>query len=129
MDKTENRNKPTAVRARHFTHLGFCSYVSSDCIFLCQRQLCGRYDFQNRFLYLRTTIGFVWFRFIYENKTVKDQLVPLICLVLLPNFFCLKIQKYCFRICIRQRTDYYKRLITFIGLILISKPTQEETRF
>jgi hypothetical protein len=22
----------------------------------------------------------VWFRFIYENKTVKDQLVPLICL-------------------------------------------------
>jgi hypothetical protein len=24
MDKTENRNKPTAVRARHFTHLGFC---------------------------------------------------------------------------------------------------------
>jgi hypothetical protein len=33
------------------------------------------------FLYLRTTIGFVWFRFIYENKTVKDQLVPLICLV------------------------------------------------
>jgi hypothetical protein len=67
----------------------------------------SRYDFQNR-LYLRTTIGFVWFRFIYENKTVKDQLVPLICLVS-PALTFLLSEKYCFRICIRQRTDYYKR--------------------
>jgi hypothetical protein len=51
MDKTENRNKPTAVRARHFTSAFLLSYVSSNCIFnVNQRQLCGRDDFQNRFI-------------------------------------------------------------------------------
>jgi hypothetical protein len=78
MDKTENRNKPTAVRARHFTHLGFCFYVYS--VFNAVNDSSVGMIF--RLLPIPTDhYWVVWFRFIYENKTVKDQLVPLICLV------------------------------------------------
>jgi hypothetical protein len=51
---------------------------------------------------LRTIIRIVWFRSIYENKTVKDQFVPLICLLSPALTFLSEIQSIVFfRICIR----------------------------
>ncbi|PKH67638.1 sodium:solute symporter [Flavobacterium sp. ALD4] len=133
MDKTENRNKPTAVRARHFTHLGFCFLMFLVIVFfnaVNDSSVVGMIFRIASYTY-GPLLGLYGFGLFMKTKTVKDQFVPLICLLSPALTFLLSENSKLlfFGYVFDNELIIINGLITFIGLLLISKPTKEETRF
>ena len=76
-------------------------------------------------------LGLYCFGLFVKTKTVKDKLVPLICLVspALTFFISENSKTLFFGYVFDNELIIVNGLITFIGLLLISKPAVEETRF
>ena len=133
MDKMENATKPNMVRTRHFVHIGFSLLMFlvivlfnaiNDASVVSMIFKIASYTYG-------PLLGLYCFGLFMKTKTVHDKLVPLIC-VLSPAI--------CFLINYNSAAllgDYVidneliiiNGLITFIGLLLISKPATKETRF
>jgi Na+/proline symporter len=133
MDKPENAAKPNMVRIRHFVHIGFSTLMFlvillfnaiNDASVVSMIFKIASYTYG-------PLLGLFCFGMFMKTKTVHDKLVPFIC-VLSPAI--------CFLISFNSATlfgDYVidneliiiNGLITFIGLLLISKPATSQTQF
>jgi len=133
MDKVENQNKPNVIRTRHFVHVGFSFMMFlvivvfnaiNDASVVSMIFKIASYTYG-------PLLGLYAFGLFMKSKTVHDKLVPVIC-VLSPAI--------CFLISYNSSLlfgDYIfdneliivNGLITFIGLLLISKPATEQTQF
>ena len=133
MDKAENLNKPNIVKTRHFVHIGFSilmflviivfNAINDDSVV--------KMVFKIASYTYGPLLGLYAFGLFVKSKTVHDKLVPFICLIS---------PAICFLITQNSATLFGKYvidnelivingLITFIGLLLISKPATKETRF
>ena len=133
MDKTENANKPNVVRTRHFVHVGFSFLmflviiifnVINDASVVTMIFKVASYTYG-------PLLGLYAFGLFMKSKTVHDKLVPFVC-VLSPAI-CFFITKYSSLFLgsyvIDNELIIVNGLITFIGLLMISKPAKENTQF
>ncbi len=133
MDKAENSNKPNVVRTRHFVHIGF-----SFLMFLVIVLFIAINDasvvsmiFKIASYTYGPLLGLYAFGLFVKSKTVHDKLVPLVCVV--APAICFAISKnsaalfgdYVFD----NELIIVNGLITFLGLWLISRPADKQTRF
>ncbi|NHM06473.1 sodium:solute symporter [Flavobacterium sp. CYK-4] len=133
MDKTENQNKPNIVRTRHSVHIAF-----SFLMFLVIVAFNAINDasvvsmiFKIASYTYGPLLGLYAFGLFVKTKTVHDKLVPYIC-VLSPAI-CFLISKnsallfgdYVFD----NELIIVNGLITFLGLMAISKPAVSQTKF
>jgi hypothetical protein len=133
MDKAENAAKANMVRTRHLVHIGFSTLMFlvillfnaiNDASVVSMIFKIASYTYG-------PLLGLFCFGLFMKTKTVHDKLVPIIC-VLSPAI--------CFLISYNSETlfgDYVidneliiiNGLITFIGLLMISKPATSQTVF
>lgn len=133
MDKAENAAKTNMVRTRHFVHIGFSTLMFlvillfnaiNDASVVSMIFKIASYTYG-------PLLGLFCFGLFMKTKTVHDKLVPFIC-VLSPAI--------CFLISLNSAAlfgDYVidneliiiNGLITFLGLLLISKPATSQTEF
>lgn len=133
MDKEENQNKPNIVRTRHLVHVGFSALMFLVIIIF--NSLNDKSVVTMIFKVASYTygplLGLYAFGLFMKSKTVHDRFVPLIC-VLSPAI-CFFISKYSADLfgnyVIDNELIIINGLITFLGLLLISKPATENTRY
>lgn len=133
MDKTENANKPNIVRTRHFVHIGFSILMFlvivifnsiNDASVVSMIFKIASYTYG-------PLLGLYAFGLFMKSKTVHGKLIPVICIV--SPLICFLISKYSYLFLGDYVFDneliIVNGLITFGGLLLISKPATEQTRF
>lgn len=133
MDKAENADKPNAVRTRHFVHIGFSllMFVVILIIYLLNSDSVVSLIFKIAAYTYGPLLGLYSFGLFMKTKTVKDKWVPIICILAPTITFIISINsKVLF-----GNYEFAEELIivnaglTFLGLLLISKPATSETRF
>jgi hypothetical protein len=133
MDKTENQNKPNIIRTRHFVHIGFSMLMFLVIIIF--NSLNDKSVVTMIFKVASYTygplLGLYAFGLFVKSKTVHDKFVPFICL--LSPVICFLINKNSAALfgnyVIDNELIIVNGLITFLGLLLISKPATENTRY
>lgn len=133
MDKAENLNKPNVIRTRHFVHVGFSFLMFLVIVFfnsINDSSVVGMIFRVASYTY-GPLLGLYCFGLFVKTKTVKDKLVPIICLIApAVTFFISENSKTLFfGYVFDNELIIVNAFITFIGLLLISKPAIKETRF
>ncbi len=133
MDKAANVSNPNMVLTRHFVHIGFSllMFVVILVIYLLNNDSVVSLIFKVAAYTYGPLLGLYAFGLLMKRKTVKDVFVPLIC-VLAPaiTFVISSYSKELF-----GAYEFAEELIilngglTFLGLLLISKPAVARTRF
>jgi Na+/proline symporter len=133
MDKTENSHKTDMVRTRHFVHIGFSILMFlviiifnaiNDASVVSMIFKIASYTYG-------PLLGLYAFGLFMKSKTVHDKFVPYVCL--LSPAICFAISKnsallfgdYVFD----NELIIVNGLLTFLGLLLISKPAVLQTKF
>jgi Na+/proline symporter len=133
MDKAENQNKPNIVRTRHWVHVGFSFLMFLVIVFFnaVNDASVVKMIFKIASYTYGPLLGLYAFGLFVKSKTVHDKFVPLVC-VLSPAI-CFFISKYSADLfgdyVLDNELIIVNGLITFIGLLLISKPATENTRY
>lgn len=133
MDKTENLNKPNVVRTRHFVHLSF-SFLMFLVIILFNTvndsSVVGMIFRVASYTY-GPLLGLYCFGLFMKSKTVSDKLVPFICILAPALTFLIteNSKTLFFGYVFDNELIIVNGLITFIGLLLISKPSIEKITF
>ena len=133
MDKTENQNKPNIVKTRHFVHVGFSLLMFIVIVIFnsINDNSVVEMVFKIASYTYGPLLGLYGFGLFVKTKTVKDKFVPIICAIA---------PALCLYISINSKSlfgDYIigneliilNGLITFLGLLLISKPATNLTKF
>ena len=133
MDKAANQNKPNMVRNRHLVHIGFSLLMFL--VILLFNSLTDQSVVSMIFTVASYTygplLGLYAFGLFMQSKTVRDKWVPAICVVSPLITFWINshatewFSGYIFSV----EIIIVNGLITFMGLLLISKSTQENTRY
>ena len=133
MDKAANQNKPNIVRNRHLVHIGFSLLMFL--VILLFNSLTDQSVVSMIFTVASYTygplLGLYAFGLFMKSKTVHDKLVPIICVVAPLITFWINshasewFSGYVFSV----EIIIVNGLITFLGLLLISKSTQENTLY
>jgi Na+/proline symporter len=133
MDKAENQNKPNIVRTRHLVHVGF-SFLMFLVIILFNAvndASVVKMIFKIASYTYGPLLGLYAFGLFMKSKTVHDKLVPFVCVI--APAICFFISKYSAELLGDYTLDneliIVNGCITFIGLLLISKPATENTRY
>ena len=130
-DKIEYDKK--LVRTRHLVHLGFSLLLFLVIIIF--NSLNDKSVVTMIFKVASYTygplLGLYAFGLFMKTKTVHDKFVPFVCVISpLICFFITKYSAYLFgKYVIDNELIIINGLITFLGLLLISKPATKETRF
>ena len=133
MDKTENQNKPNIVKTRHFVHIGFSllMFVVIVIFNTINDNSVVEMVFKIASYTYGPLLGLYGFGLFVKTKTVKDKFVPIVCAI--APAFCLYISinsKSLFGdYVIGNELIILNGLITFLGLLLISKPATKLTKF
>jgi hypothetical protein len=133
MDKAENQNKPNIVRTRHFVHVAFSLLMFLVIIVFnaINDASVVKMIFRVASYTYGPLLGLYAFGLFMKSKTVNDKLVPLICVI--SPAICFLITKYSSLFLgdyiIDNELIIVNSCITFIGLLLISKSTSENTRY
>ncbi|HEX8563161.1 MAG TPA: sodium:solute symporter [Flavobacterium sp.] len=133
MNSNQTANDSKMVRTRHLVHIGFSflMFLVILAIYLLNSDSVVSLIFKVAAYTYGPLLGLYSFGLLMKTKTVKDVFVPLIC-VLAPAITFL-ISSYSADIF--GHYQFAEELIilngglTFIGLLLISKPATEQTRF
>lgn len=133
MDKPENQHKTNIVRTRHFVHVGFS--ILMFLVILIFNALNDKSVVTMIFKVASYTygplLGLYAFGLFVKSKTVHDKLVPLICLI--SPAICFLISKNSATLfgnyVIDNELIILNGMITFFGLLLISKPATKNTRY
>lgn len=133
MDKEKNINNPKTVTTRHFVHIGFSFLMFL--VILIFNSLNDKSVVTMIFKVASYTygplLGLYAFGLFMKTKTVHDKLVPIICIV--SPLICFFISKYSADLfgnyVIDNELILINGFITFLGLLMISKPATSETRF
>ncbi len=133
MDKAENANNPNTVKTRHFVHVGFSLLMFlviivfnaiNDASVVTMIFKVASYTYG-------PLLGLYAFGLFMKSKTVHDKLVPFVCVI--SPAICFLITKYSSVFLgdyvIDNELIIVNGLITFLGLLMISKPTKENTRY
>ena len=133
MDKTENQTKPNIVKTRHFVHVGFSLLMFIVIVIFnsINDNSVVEMVFKIASYTYGPLLGLYGFGLFVKTKTVKDKFVPIICAIA---------PALCLYISINSKSlfgDYIigneliilNGLITFLGLLLISKPATNLTKF
>lgn len=132
MDKTGNPNNDT-VKTRHLVHIGFSMlmFVVILIIYLLNSDSVVSLIFKVAAYTYGPLLGLYCFGLFMKTKAVKDKMVPLICLAAPTITFIISLySKELF-----GNYEFAEELIilngglTFLGLLLISKPATSQTRF
>lgn len=133
MDKTENASNPKNVKNRHLVHLGFSLLMFLVIIVFnsLNDQSVVTMIFKVASYTYGPLLGLYAFGLFMKSKTVHDKFVPFICIISpLVCFFLAKNSAVLFgNYVIDNELIIINGLITFIGLLLISKPTTSQTKF
>ncbi len=133
MDKAENQNKPNIVRTRHFVHVAFSLLMFLVIIVFnaINDASVVKMIFRVASYTYGPLLGLYAFGLFMKSKTVHDKLVPLICVI--SPAICFLITKYSSLFLgdyiIDNELIIVNSCITFVGLLLISKSTSENTRY
>ncbi|MFC7773651.1 sodium:solute symporter [Flavobacterium sp. GCM10027622] len=133
MEKSENINNPNIVRTRHLVHIGFSFLMFLVIVFFnaVNDASVVKMIFKIASYTYGPLLGLYSFGLFVKTKTVHDKLVPLICLI--SPAICYFISTYSSEwlggYTIAEELIIINGLITFIGLLCISKPATGETRF
>jgi Na+/proline symporter len=130
-EKIENEKK--IIKTRHFVHIGF-SFLMFIVIVIFNAindDSVVKMVFKIATYTYGPLLGLYAFGLFMKSKTVHDQFVPFICLISPAICFLINTNsKYLFGdYVIDNELIILNGLITFLGLLLISKPAVEETRF
>ena len=133
MDKVENSNKPNIVRTRHLIHVGFSFLMFLVIVFfnsINDSSVVGMIFRVASYTY-GPLLGLYCFGLFLKSKTVKDKFVPIICLLspAITYFISENSKILFFGYVFDNELIIINGLITFVGLLLISKPAIGETRF
>lgn len=133
MDKSENQNKPNIVRTRHFVHIGFSVLMFLVIVFFnaINDDSVVKMVFKIATYTYGPLLGLYGFGLFMKSKTVHDKFVPFICLISPALCFLItQNSKLLFGdYVIDNELILLNGFITFIGLLLISKPSTSETQF
>ncbi len=133
MDKTENQNKPNIVRTRHLVHVGFSILMFMVIILFnaINDDSVVKMVFKIATYTYGPLLGLFAFGLFMKSKAVHDKLVPYICLI--SPVICFLITQNSERLFGKYIIDneliIVNGLITFLGLLLISKPATSQTKF
>jgi len=133
MDKTENQNKPNIVRTRHLVHVGFSILMFMVIILFnaINDDSVVKMVFKIATYTYGPLLGLFAFGLFMKSKAVHDKLVPYICLI--SPAICFLITQNSERLFGKYVIDneliIVNGLITFLGLLLISKPATSQTKF
>ena len=133
MDKAENQNKPNVVRTRHLVHVGFSLLMFLVIIIF--NSLNDKSVVTMIFKVASYTygplLGLYAFGLFMKSKTVHDKLVPIVCII--SPLICFLLAKNSVALfgdyVIDNELIIVNGIITFIGLLLISKPATSQTKF
>ena len=133
MDKAENANNQKTVRTRHMVHIGFSFLMFLVIVIF--NSLNDKSVVTMIFKVASYTygplLGLYAFGLFMKTKTVHDKLVPIICVI--SPAICFFISKYSANLfgnyVIDNELIIVNGLITFLGLILISKKATNQTVF
>jgi Na+/proline symporter len=133
MDKTENQNKPNIVRTRHLVHVGFSILMFMVIILFnaINDDSVVKMVFKIATYTYGPLLGLFAFGLFMKSKAVHDKLVPYICLISPAICFLItqNSEKLLGKYVIDNELIIVNGLITFLGLLLISKPATSQTRF
>jgi Na+/proline symporter len=133
MDKTENLNKPNIVRTRHLVHIAFSGLMFLVIILFnaVNDASVVKMIFKIASYTYGPLLGLYAFGLFMKSKTVHDKLVPFICLIspAICYYISTNSDNLLGKYAIDNELIIVNGLITFIGLLLISKPATGETRF
>ncbi|MFM7018380.1 sodium:solute symporter [Flavobacterium sp.] len=133
MDKTENQNKPNIVRTRHLVHVGFSILMFMVIILFnaINDDSVVKMVFKIATYTYGPLLGLFAFGLFMKSKAVHDKLVPYICLISPAICFLItqNSEKLLGKYVIDNELIIVNGLITYIGLLLISKPATSQTRF
>jgi len=133
MEKSENINNPNIVKTRHLVHIGFSFLMFLVIVFFnaVNDASVVKMIFKIASYTYGPLLGLYAFGLFMKSKTVNDKLVPFICLI--SPALCYFISTYSAEwlngYTIAEELIIINGLITFIGLLFISKPATGETRF
>jgi Na+/proline symporter len=133
MDKAENANKANAVKTRHFVHLAFSFLMFLVIVFfnvINDSSVVGMIFRVASYTY-GPLLGLYCFGLFMKSKTVRDKWVPIICLLSPALTFLISenSKTLFFGYVFDNELIIINGLITFIGLLLISKPVSEKMTF
>lgn len=125
MDKTENLNKPNIVRTRHWVHIGFSLMMFLVIVIfntINDSSVVGMIFKVATYTY-GPLLGLYCFGLFVKNRTIKDQLVPVVCLLSPPITYFINenSKKLLWGYVFDAELIIVNGLITFLGLLLISK--------
>lgn len=133
MDKAANQNKPNIVRNRHLVHIGFSLLMFI--VILIFNSLTDQSVVSMIFTVASYTygplLGLYAFGLFIKSKTVHDKLVPIVCIIapLITFWINSNASEWFSGYVFSVEIIIINGIITLIGLLLISKSTQENTRF
>lgn len=133
MDKAANQNKPNIVRNRHLVHIGFSLLMFI--VILIFNSLTDQSVVSMIFTVASYTygplLGLYAFGLFIKSKTVQDKLVPLVCVIapLITFWINSNASEWFSGYVFSVEIIIINGIITLIGLLFISKSTQENTRF
>ena len=133
MDKEENKNKNNQVKTRHLVHIGFSllMFLVILLINFFNDASVVSLIFKIAALTYGPLLGLYAFGLFVKTKTVKGYFVPLICVIAPTLTFLISLYSkelfgnYEFA----EELIIINGVITFIGLLLISKPATSQTKF
>ena len=133
MDKAENVLKPNMVRTRHLVHIGFSllMFLVILAIYLLNSDSVVSLIFKIAAYTYGPLLGLYSFGLLMKTKTVKDAFVPIICILAPAITFIISL----YSTELFGSYEFAEELIivngglTFIGLLIISKPAVSDTRF
>jgi Na+/proline symporter len=133
MDKTENLNKKNMVKTRYFVHISFSALVFVVILIfnsINDSSVVGMIFKVASYTY-GPLLGLYSFGIFKKSKKVNDKLVPLICLLspALTYFISENSKTLLFGYVFDNELIILNGLITFIGLYLVSKTSNEELHF
>jgi Na+/proline symporter len=133
MDKIENINKPNIVRTRHFVHISFSLLMFLVILFfnsINDSSVVGMIFRVASYTY-GPLLGLYCFGLFLKSKTVTDKLVPIVCILspALTFFISENSKTLLFGYVFDNELIIINGLITFLGLLIISKPTSSVKQF
>lgn len=133
MDKEENKNKTNQVKTRHLVHIGFSLLMFFVILLINYFNNASVVSliFKIAALTYGPLLGLYAFGLFVKTKTVNEYLVPVVCLIAPTLTFLISVYSkelfgnYEFA----EELIIVNGLITFIGLLIISKPATSQTKF
>ena len=133
MDKTENLSKPNIVRTRHWVHIAF-SFLMFIVIIIFNAlndNSVVEMVFKIASYTYGPLLGLYAFGLFMKSKTVHDKLVPIVCIIApaLCLFINLNSKRFFGDYIIGNELIILNGFLTYLGLIIISKPAINKTKY